>query len=155
MQLANPNVYSLSKRFSARKFASKKKHVKLKYDTKSWILCILRRKQKFCLADDQLLRCYLTASNRGNPILWDRLQNSYYRIKTSQMKLKSVWKCRHPGCKARVHTNDTSNVIIKTTNDHIHEVVANLDTTSPDTVVTSEERNGKSIQISGGKGGLC
>ena len=89
-----------------------------------------------CLADDQHLRervvgirtqCYLTASIRGNPILWDRLQNSYYRIKTSQEKLKSVWKCRQPGCKARVHTNDISNVIIKTTNEHAHEVTTVLD----------------------------
>lgn len=65
----------------------------------------------------------MTASIRGNPILWDRLQNSYYRIKTSQTKLKSVWKCRQPGCKARVHTNDISNVIIHTKNEHtMHEV---------------------------------
>ena len=65
----------------------------------------------------------MTASTRGNPILWDRLQNSYYRIKTSQTKLKSVWKCRQPGCKARVHTNDISNVIIHTKNEHtMHEV---------------------------------
>merc|ERR1712228_119631 len=85
-------------------------------------LDLMHLETKFCLADDQLFRCYLTASNRGNPILWDRLQNSYYRIKTSQRKLKSVWKCRQPGCKARVHTNDTSNVIIKTTNEHVHEV---------------------------------
>merc|ERR1712223_836119 len=42
----------------------------------------------------------------------------------SQEKLKSVWKCRQPGCKARVHTNDISNVIIKMTNEHIHEVSA-------------------------------
>merc|ERR1740129_1684190 len=43
--------------------------------------------------DDQL-RCYLTASTRGNPILWDRLQNSYYRIKTSQPKLNILcMKC--------------------------------------------------------------
>lgn len=61
------------------------------------------------------------------------------------MKLKSVWKCRHPGCKARVHTNDTSNVIIKTTNDHTHEVVTTLDRNSPDMVITSEEKNGKGI----------
>ena len=75
-----------------------------------------------CLADDQLPECYLTASIRGNPILWDRLQNSYYRIKTSHTRLKSVWKCRQPGCKARVHTNDVSNNIIHTKNEHIHEV---------------------------------
>ena len=71
-----------------------------------------------CLADP--LRCHLTPSIRGNPILWDSSGNTYYRIKTSLTKLKSAWKCRQPGCKARVHTNDVSNVIIKITNQHLH-----------------------------------
>ena len=103
-------------------------------------------KPRPCLADDQHLQrrvdlqCYLTASIRGNPILWDRLQNSYYRIKTSQEKLKSVWKCRQPGCKARVHTNDISNVIIKTTNEHVHEVAV-LDLRSIDPKAEIQEKD--------------
>ena len=103
-----------------------KKLVKLKGVASFLHLEKFFKKWKF-LADDQL-RCYLTASTRGNPILWDRLQNSYYRIQTSQTKLKSVWKCRQPGCKARVHTNDISNVIIHTKNEHtMHEVSAPSD----------------------------
>ena len=105
-------------------------------------------KPRPCLADDQHLQrrvdlqCYLTASIRGNPILWDRLQNSYYRIKTSQEKLKSVWKCRQPGCKARVHTNDISNVIIKMTNEHVHEVsAAVLDLRSIDPKAEIQEKD--------------
>ena len=113
-----------SKRISARKFEVNvnKKLVKLKGVASFLHLEKFFKKYWKFLADDQL-RCYLTASTRGNPILWDRLQNSYYRIKTSQTKLKSVWKCRQPGCKARVHTNDISNVIIHTKNEHtMHEV---------------------------------
>jgi len=83
----------------------------------------------------------LTASIRGNPILWDRLQNSYYRIKTSQEKLKSVWKCRQPGCKARVHTNDISNVIIKNTNEHVHEVTGLDNLRSIDPKAENQEKN--------------
>lgn len=106
---------------NSRSKVNKKKLVKLKGVASFLHLEKFFKKWKF-LADDQL-RCYLTASTRGNPILWDRLQNSYYRIKTSQTKLKSVWKCRQPGCKARVHTNDISNVIIHTKNEHtMHEV---------------------------------
>jgi hypothetical protein len=121
-----------------------KAHKKLK---RSWIYLHLQTGVKICpcLADDQHLRdlqCYLTASIRGNPILWDRLQNSYYRIKTSQKKLKSVWKCRQPGCKARVHTNDITNVIIKTTNEHVHEVTV-LDLRSIDPKGTSAENQEK------------
>ena len=77
---------------------------------------------KNCLADHLLeLQCSLTTSNRGNPILWDMFQNSYYRIQTHESKSKSLWKCRHPGCKARVHTNDVACVIIRRRNPHCHE----------------------------------
>ena len=79
------------------------------------------------LADNpQLQQCYLTSSNRGNPILWDSCQNSYYRIETRPKKFKSLWRCRQPGCKARVHTNDLTNVIIRTRNQHTHEIDINV-----------------------------
>ena len=75
-----------------------------------------------CIADQSTLeQCSLTTSNRGNPILWDNLQYSYYRIQTHQAKFKSVWKCRHPGCKTRVQTDDVANVIIRCRNEHSHQ----------------------------------
>ena len=36
--------------------------------------------------------------------------------------MKSLWKCRQPGCKARVHTNDITNTIIKMRNAHFHDI---------------------------------
>ena len=80
-----------------------------------------------CIADQSTVLleqncCSLTTSNRGNPILWDNLQYSYYRIQTHQAKFKSVWKCRHPGCKTRVQTDDIANVIIRCRNEHSHQI---------------------------------
>jgi len=80
---------------------------------------------------DNPQRCYLTSSNRGNPILWDSCQNSYYRIETRPKKFKSLWRCRQPGCKARVHTNDLTNVIIRTRNQHTHEIEINFEKPKP------------------------
>jgi len=68
-----------------------------------------------------LEQCSLTTSIFGNPILWDTSHNSYYRIKKQEAKFKSLWKCRHPKCKARVHTNDIENVIIRRRNEHSHQ----------------------------------
>ena len=95
------------------------------YQVPKWLFsCILRRDKYLCLAENPLrLRCYLTSSNRGNPILWDSCQNSYYRIVTRPKQLKSLWKCRQPGCKARVHTNDLTNTIIKMRNEHTHDII--------------------------------
>ena len=76
-----------------------------------------------CLADSEsiLEQCSLTTSIFGNPILWDTSHYSYYRIKKQEAKFKSLWKCRHPKCKARVHTNDIENVIIRRRNEHSHQ----------------------------------
>ena len=82
-----------------------------------------RKKIVICLADQSILvQCSLTTSIRGGPILWDTSQYSYYRIQTHRAKFKSLWKCRHPKCKARVHTNDVANVIIRRRNDHNHQI---------------------------------
>jgi len=90
--------------------------------------------------------CCLTQSKFGNPILWDGFRNSYYRIKTCDQRLKTVWKCRQPGCKARVHTNDVSNVIIKVTNQHVHEAVVSGSTHKIDPEVIIHENDVEQLQ---------
>ena len=42
--------------------------------------------------------------------------------------MKSLWKCRQPGCKARVHTNDLTNTIILMRNEHTHDTVIECST---------------------------